>query len=319
MGQRVRSSTSTIAILVMVWVGIGCGGESVPDVGPDVAADLVPDAGGEAAVETWEPPPFTTDCKTCHDVDSLGVVKGDEHAGAREWMTEQGAGLVRRDPAIPAPGVTLGLPWPSRGRHGAGTECADCHPVRADGLGHGVRTYPAVVLDKVFSGGESCSGACHEWLSDQGASSGYLGADGKTPSYVGSLRPSQLLQGADNAHSTLWKLGLRVDLPPISITVFNPGCGGCHNATEESHGAVVGCLDCHHFGGSTGELHATHVQAIADNAGVIDAQRAGASFCSYCHRTDGVPVDRSNPACYNCHLSGHQPMDKDGRAHFWPI
>jgi hypothetical protein len=49
----------------------------------------------------------------------------------------------------------------------------------------------------------------------------------------------------------------------------------------------------------------------------VDMAAMGAGPCAYCH-TELEPSPRSSAACYNCHLSGHQPMNAEGQAHFWP-
>ncbi|GMV39036.1 MAG: hypothetical protein AMXMBFR64_07520 [Myxococcales bacterium] len=88
---------------------------------------------------------------------------------------------------------------------------------------------------------------------------------------------------------------------------------------SESHGAILGCLDCHAFGGPAAALHTAHVAVIADHMedNDVDMAAMGAGPCGYCH-TELEPSPRSSAACYNCHLSGHQPMNAKGQAHFWP-
>ena len=73
------------------------------------------------------------------------------------------------------------------------------------------------------------------------------------------------------------------------------------------------------FGGGKGELHIMHVAAINDHGADIDATQAGIPACAYCHMQDRAYDYRSRAVCYNCHLSGHQPLNADGKPHFWPI
>ena len=306
---------------------------ALSDVSGSADATVSPDSGpgGDAAGVDVAPVPDTTlvpdlpalslDCSECHDLGALTVAAGDEAAGPREWMTLAGVGLVRLSPVIPVPGVKLTLPWARRGRHDStelGT-CGACHPIREDGVGHGIRAYPSAAA--VFSSGVSCASSCHEWLGTAVVASGFEGSDGATRTYEGSMRPVDLLQSADNAHSAIWREGARADGDHFRINAFNPGCGGCHNLSDESHGAVLGCLDCHDFGGENGELHTTHVAVIADHAesNDVEAVANGMSFCTYCHTPDDTPAPRSSAACYNCHLSGHQPLDASAQAHFWPV
>lgn len=263
-----------------------------------------------------ELPAFNRDCASCHDLELLDKVLSDEPAGPREWMAQQGNGLVRVDPALPSAVNQYGLKWVKRGRHGdhTGGDCLSCHPVRDDGMGHGLRIYPSG--DLAFKGGTGCAGPCHAWLADTVTVKGFEDSQGARPVYEGSSRPADLLEGADNAHSKLWREGARPDAGRFRIGAFNAGCGGCHNLAAESHGTVMGCLDCHKF---LGEPHDLHVQWVAQNMDELDpgAGQAGVPLCGYCHVHEDPSMDRSGGVCYNCHLGGHQPLDPQGRAHFW--
>lgn len=271
--------------------------------------------------ETTELPSVTVECKACHNFDSLSQIVSQEQKGIKEWMSVQASGLIRIDPIFPSPSLStnMSFPWQKRGRHNSNdlNGCSICHPVRSDGIGHGVRTYPSDTMNTVFAKEKSCDKSCHSWLTEAVAAQGFENADGQVPSYNGSLRPTDLLQGSDNAHSDIWKKGASIENSNFKIVAFNSGCGGCHNVFAESHGTIANCLDCHVFGGSKGELHANHVSYIADQADNLDVKHPEITFCAYCHREDEVSTERSNAACYNCHLSGHQPLDKDGKAHFW--
>ena len=285
------------------------------------------DLGGEDVAEPSdvlpELPSFTLECSECHAVAELRTSNEPEPVGAapRDWLTAHGAGLVRLDSVVGTEPPRLDLPWTRRGSHDdqSMADCAGCHPVRDDGLGHGVRTYPTP--GDVFSPGVACSDDCHAWLPKQVLVVGFTPAEGPAPIYEGSLRPADLLAGAQNGHSTLWKQGARpAEAGDYAISAFNPGCGGCHNLAAEAHGVVMGCLDCHRFGGWSGPLHKLHDDAITARASAVDADfsAAGGSPCAYCHAEDDEPMSRSLAACYGCHLSGHQPMNAAGEAHFWP-
>lgn len=261
-------------------------------------------------------PALDITCSNCHDVGAL--TRGEPLVGTREWMAQRGLGLVRVDPALPVAASEKRLFFVRRGRHDSQdlSGCVACHPVREDGVGHGVRSYPSV--ETVFEKGSGCAGSCHSWLSDPAESRGFLDATGNRPTWTGSLRPEDLLAAGDNGHSRLWREGARPDPTAFRISAFNAGCGGCHNPREESHGAMLGCLDCHRL---SGEPHERHIQVIASTMATLDVEavQEGLSPCSYCHVEDDPGMERAGAACYNCHLSGHQPTDAGGRARFWPV
>lgn len=270
---------------------------------------------------TDAPPEVVTRCGACHDVAALGAAAADDAGlAARDWAAAHGEGLVRVDPLFPEPGLWWATPWPRRGSHdpAALADCAGCHPMDADGIGHGIRTFR--FPETVFAGGTDCAAACHAWLPDQASTTGFAPAGGVPPSWSGSPRPGALLAAADTAHSRLWREGARPSDPDrFGYGAFNPGCGGCHQVATEDHGHVPGCVDCHRFGGSRGPLHALHVAAIAGAADRIDPGlgASGGAFCDYCHADAATPGSRARATCYNCHLSGHQPVDASGIPHFW--
>jgi len=292
----------------------------------DVPAPVVPQDAPDVASEVSDAPPpdlppLTIDCAECHDHAALAEQEDGATGAARDWVAARAVGLIRRTPAIPTPKVELELPWPKRGYH-ADTDlitCAGCHPVRDDGVGHGVRTYPNP--DAAFAPGTGCAPGCHTWLSQDAVVEGYASADGTRPTYQGSLRPQALLSGVATAHTKLWQQGARPPAEDSRITSFNAGCGGCHNVAAEAHGTITTCLDCHRFQGPDGPRHQRHVALIADHAATVDveAAAAGTSFCAYCHVEDDTPLQaRSRSVCYGCHLSAHQPLNAAGTAHFWP-
>lgn len=286
------------------------------DPGP-LPEDATPDRGPD-----YELPPFTADCSTCHDLAALAApVSTPDEVGAWWWTATHGDGLVRRETALASPASTRVAPWPERGHHepAAGLEgCLTCHPVRDDGVGHGLRVY--AYPERVFDPGNACAPACHTWLPADATVSAFERADGTVSTFVGSLRPADLLANATGGHAALWQEGARPDPAATHISGFNAGCGGCHNATAEAHGATHACLDCHTFGGPSAATHVLHVATIIDHQAELDPDGAaeGLTPCAYCHVQPGLgPTARTRRACYGCHLSGHQPLDAAGQAHFW--
>jgi hypothetical protein len=234
-------------------------------------------------------------------------------------MEQHGQGLVRYTPAITDAATHLAFPWARRGSHPdsmlTGIDgCGLCHPVDDNGIGHGLRIYNPDPAVPPFQGGSSCAGACHTWIPDDAVVTGFTPIGSDAPSYAGSLRPVDLLNGTETAHTTLWKKGFQPEMA-MKIASFQPGCGGCHNIADEAHGAIQSCLKCHKMSGSGQPLHDQMVTAITNDKEQIDPD-GNVSACAYCHFEDGTD-HRSNAACYNCHLSGHQPMDASGKPHFW--
>jgi hypothetical protein len=298
------------------WAACGQCGAATGDGGTaDAGAG---DAGGHCEVAGL--PAFSTNCADCHNLEALGAVDSDESAGARAWASEKGPGLVRFEPAMPSPSVMLDSSWKKRGRHAPDevdlVSCSDCHPIREDGLGHGTKTYPAAYRGTPFQGGANCAGACHAWLRDSIAAVGFEDTQGATPEYRGSARPDVLLAVA-TAHKTIWQSGFKTTSPWQKIGALSPGCGGCHHAQSEKHGEVTACTACHRFGGIEGEPHKAHVARISNSVDQNDPKRPQMTPCAYCHDEGKAAQTRSNASCYNCHLSGHQPLDADGKAHFW--
>jgi len=301
----VRRLCLAIAIALAAW---GCGGSGAAETYPDVSdavIDLVgePDPGVGDGDDLPAPPLLVRACEACHDLEALTGSPAGSAGDPRDWLAKAGQGLVRDEPAIPEPDVRFSTPWPKRGRHDpdpSGEACGACHPVNDQGQGHDLRGYP--MPDRAFLAGQGCAEGCHAWLA----------ADPP-------LQPLGLLQQVDTAHARLWREGARVD--GQRLTVILPGCGGCHNARAEAHGALLTCLDCHTLGGPDGSLHQAHVVAVEAGQEVADPQgaAAGVTACGYCHDADdGVPLERWRRGCHGCHLSGHQPLDVTGRPHFWP-
>jgi predicted CxxxxCH...CXXCH cytochrome family protein len=278
-------------------------------------------------------PPFTVPldfqkpCGECHKAEDLTRTVSTEQDGVRAWVAAQGSGMVRADSPLPtARGDQWTMPWPERGRHEAADltdlgRCLDCHPVRQDGMGHGARAFPGDSRTRLLEGGRSCAEDCHGWIRDVSVRvAGFAGPSGPTAVYEGSLRPAALLAETYSAHARLWREGLRSVSPLIKVAAFKPGCGGCHAQAEESHGAIPSCLDCHSMGGADGGVHRRHVDLVGGFQDARDPQRpSGTGACDYCHAPDGGVTERSRAGCYNCHLSAHQPLNRERTAHFWPI
>jgi len=319
--MTVRTTLSLASTLLLVCC-LACGsgkGEKSKDAAADHSGNL--DRTGADVARAVPLPELVRDCTACHTTTDLTKSLSNETAGPREWVSDAATGLLRDDPAIPSASVSLKFEWPSRGRHpeealepGA---CAECHPVDDNGLGHGVRTFPPTARTRAFEGGKSCGQECHAWLNEEVTAAGFVDVDGKTPEYTGSLRPSALLGAVETAHTKLWQSGSVPD-PELEMKIahFNPGCGGCHHVASESHGYAPGCTDCHRFIGKKGKpLHENHVLYVME--GQAEKDRDGSvTACGYCHMEEAGKT-RGNAACYNCHLSGHQPLDGNGRPHFW--
>lgn len=298
-GTRSRRFAAGTSLALLLWGVAGCGGS------------------GEG---TDSLPEVVTRCDACHDLEALGRPVAGASAAPRDWLASQGEGMVRVDPLFPEPGSWWDLSWSRRGFHDleTGRDCTGCHPVSEDGIGHGVRTFR--FPDTVFRGGFDCAEACHGWLPAVAEASGFPSLSGDAPRYRGSLRPGVLLATADNAHGRIWREGARPSrLDESGYGSFRPGCGGCHQVATEDHGHVPTCLSCHRFGGPGGRLHRLHRDVIDANAAVVDPGlvEEGGDPCAYCHAPDAGLGARSRRTCYNCHLSGHQPLDAAGRAHFW--
>lgn len=292
------------------------------DAGPVDAVEVTQAEVGASDV-AGELPSLVTECSACHVLDDLAGVSGGEWLGPGEWVAKKGSGLTWKDPAIPSPGTVYGLEWPERGSHAqefiAPEKCGLCHPVDENGIGHGIRAYPEPARNMAFVGGESCAGDCHGWLDNPVAVTGFEEWGGFS-TFNGYLDPEDLLVGADNAHSELWKIGFVPENMEMKISSFNPGCGGCHNVKSEAHGAIVACTDCHAMASDENiALHGKHVEYIAAHVMMMAGDLADVPACAFCHREDGAPEAVSNAACYNCHLSGHQPLNAGGSPHFWPI
>ncbi len=279
------------------------------------AADVFPDESPAPEI-----PALVSECGTCHDLAALAEAGAGVGKAPGAWAAAAAQGLVRVDPLFPEPGNWWGTPWPRRGVHTAGGECASCHPLSADGTGHGLRLYPSP--GKAFTGAADCAPACHGWVDTGTDVSGFPEAV-EVPPVKGSLRPGALLDGGTNAHSRLWKSGARPsEQADFRISSFGPGCGGCHNLMAEDHGATLGCLDCHDFGSDKSPIHNAHVAAVADYQDRFDPQgaSAGITACDYCHAGEATgPTERSRRACHNCHMSGHAPVGADGVPQFWPV
>lgn len=281
-------------------------GEALPETA-DVPVD-VPDGSDIPEVETaGEPIPIVTDCSHCHAMAALRSPIDDPARVPKDWCFDQGLGLWRSDPAIPDGHIHMALIWTERGQHSDSEDCGMCHPVDSQGIGHGLRVYP--FPDKAFEPASSCAASCHSWLPEEASTEGFENELGIRPTWSGSLRPADLLQEVETGHTRLWREGARVDGDNFRITGFNPGCGGCHNVQAEAHGTIVTCTGCHRFGDRTNDLHQDHIALIAYEMDEKDpfAVAEDLEICAYCHARPESPLERHKSACYNCHLSGHQP------------
>jgi hypothetical protein len=311
-----RSLIFAILIAMMVIWG-GC--KSSPGQADDIKTDVISD--GTAGSDTRDTMD-KTQCNNCHDYSQLAEKKSTE--APREWTAKSGQGLTRKITLNFAADIAFSYRFPRRGNHTIETAgepgCSTCHPMSTQGLRHGMSQYPLSTRSQLFTSQTDCGSACHDWLPASGTSVGYKPKEGTAPTYSGSLRPYELLTGANNRHAEIFKNGwVKVTGDPISIQRIKPGCGGCHTIIDERHGTMTECLDCHKFGGMSGAIHMAHLEAINQNRETIDPDHGTESSCNYCHGLNDSPTRLLNSACYNCHLSGHQPLDASGKVHFWPM
>lgn len=251
------------------------------------------------------------DCQTCHDTSELTVILSNEDKGVHEWMQLKGEGLTISAPFTPSPNDYYLLNFPKRGRHSNIDllDCTLCHlPL------NGVEDHA-----KILYPDEGCTSdkGCHIWLKNNVTSVGFTNAEGNTAIYQGSMRAYDLLTQGDNAHSLIFTQGYRQEssVGDIAVRGINPGCKGCHNIIRSGHGEVPLCLDCHNF---KERSHNIHISAINITVEFNDPKHADVDSCAYCHGFTPTDDNLYKPACYNCHLSGHQPLGNDGQAQFWP-
>ena len=270
--------------------------------------------GGSGATDDQLP-----ECEQCHDMAGLSAKSTEP---VRAWIRAQGRGLTRKIVLISNGKFQFVFDFPKRGGHPEMDDdrCLECHPVSSEGIRHGIRQYGESARALAFTAGQSCAAQCHGWLSDTGTVSGFAPATGSAPAYTGSLRPHDLLSAHTRGHNKIYTEGyVKQEGEPIGFSRIQPGCAGCHNQHNDQHGTMTSCLDCHRFGGLSGDLHSAHVTLISQHREQIDPDNEDESGCNYCHGLDDSPGNLTNAACYNCHLSGHQPADSEGKAHFWPV
>lgn len=280
-------------------------------------------------LQACEQPPEETDdggpaplCDQCHKLAELQAPVSAE--APAEHMRKQGMGLVRVMELMASPKPQLTFGFMERGNHPTYTlkQCADCHPVSAQGVRHGMSQYPRSSRAVAFKP-QTCASACHPWLKKSGSSVGFSPKTGTAPTYTGSLRPGDLLAASTDGHATVYKSGYSKAAAKnkgIKVGRILPGCVGCHNTQSDKHGETPACLNCHTLGGSSGTLHKAHVDAITKGRATIDPGNSAASSCDYCHGFSSTASKLKNAACYSCHLSGHQVMDpRTAKPHFWKL
>lgn len=328
--ERLAASLFLVVLLGACNADDDCEGRApCPDVGtpacgtPDVADDTGA-ASVDAAVYT-----AITDCFACHRASDLTQEKSGAALAPGAWMALAGEGLTRYDPGSPLDAeLHFELRWPRRGHHpemDAGA-CGDCHPVRADGLGHGVSQYGASAREQAHAaGGASCATSCHGWVGGERAIAPPYDAEA-LPTLVDDVSPEGLLSAIeDGPHARLWRQGFVAEAQDDEwvFQLIGPGCGGCHNARVPRHGTVPQCSDCHAFGAIGDRLHQVHLQAIGAGQAQLDPAADDRDSCAYCHNRNAPgaedPDEVYRAACYNCHLSGHQPLNADGQPHFWVV
>lgn len=263
------------------------------------------------------------DCFQCHNRETLIEARGDDADGPREWMLASSEGLRASTSPFTGQSEFL-LEWPRRGRHPEFTlesdTCFSCHPVDEAGLNHSLDAYPAGTTTQVGD----CAAACHLWIPENLASAGPGSGDGAI-SYSGPSRPHEMLTRVRTAHTSVYEEGYlseRGIATDVKVRSVRAGCAGCHSMNDPRHGAIATCTDCHSLStqnptayGSSGGLHGLHllyVKSSKDRLGL-----GGTDDCAFCHSFQkDEPLPKAS--CYNCHLSGHQPVNAEGKAHFWP-
>ncbi len=264
------------------------------------------------------PPPL---CDQCHKLTDLQAERST--VAPLEHMRKAGNGLVRIMELTASTKLQLSFSFSKRGHHSAFTlaQCAQCHPVSAEGVRHGMSQYPPTSRAAAFKP-ETCAASCHAWLKKSGTSTGFTPKSGSAPTFSGSLRPGDLLAAAAGGHGRIYKQGFNKSasktVKGIKVGRILSGCVGCHNTQTDKHGETPGCLQCHTFGGSSGAMHKAHVDAITKDRATIDPGNAGSTSCDYCHGFSTGGGTLKSAACYSCHLSGHQVNEpKTGKPHFW--
>ena len=264
-------------------------------------------------------------CYDCHDTYQITEARSNESSGIKEWMQAGGTGLVMIPAYNPPPLFMYELEWPARGRHifdlNTG-DCAQCHPLYNNVENHSNSEYPPQAKSLLYMNGVNCASTCHTWLENDIISAGFSSSTGDTPTYTGTLDPYTLLTSVQTAHTKIFLYGFRIsqDDPALNIRALNPGCGSCHNWDGPRHGHIAQCTDCHNFDPSnSSSLHQSHIAVISAAQSQIDPSDSGLPACAYCHGFSDTTTSHtlSNPVCYNCHLSGHQPVGADGMPQFW--
>ena len=258
-------------------------------------------------------------CEACHVPEALAADVST--LPGRDWAQVAGRGAVQSTTFIYGASQPYSVVWPRRGRHDdvAPARCTtSCHPVSSQGLRHGLSVYPPGAHELAFAPATDCAARCHLWLPTTARSEGFAPAAGEAPAYDGSFRPADLLAAVETGHTRIFDQGYEGDFTARYVARLKPGCAGCHNVQSERHGALVGCMGCHRMRGSGEELHWMHVDRINERRADVDPGHADDTACSYCHGFSSERSELTAGACYNCHLSGHQPVGEDGQPQLWP-
>lgn len=257
----------------------------------------------EAAEIGKSPPHFESQCLTCHKQSSKAIgpstghmtknpdcfqchVKDDYFSAQksnapRDWLKVSGSG-----PAT----------WAPRQKHSpTDTNCTNCHGIHDAS----VRKFPAGTDTK----SSNCAPACHSRLDTNVVSAGFTNASGnpEQTTYRGTIDPRTLISGSSTKHKT--------------VVLAQNGCASkCHNGP---HGTVTMCVSCHSYKYSdSSNLHSTHIPFVSAEQQQTDPENfeagSSSSACKYCHKggDKGVPAGNTvyKPGCWNCHLSGHNPI-----------
>ena len=319
-GRWGRSLASVLLLALL-----SCNGET----SDTTDAEIEPGADGAVSDGTADSGPviLETTCRVCHDLTALSEEPDPGHLAPRDWMATHGEGLLRYAPSIPEnASLHFELRWERRGHHPEiESGCLGCHPVYADGRGHSVQQYAAAGRQSAHQrDGINCAGSCHTWLEATHQATRFPDADGTSSTIDVPGRPDELLSAADNDHAKVWRIGYQGEGSGSeqTVKVLAPGCAGCHNFRAERHGEIPSCTQCHAFEGEHGGLHVDHLTWIDELRAENDPSNPDRNQCLYCHNFNDPETDDPDPVyragCYNCHLSGHQPLDENSQAHFWP-
>lgn len=293
-------------------------------------------SGEDGTVQTASGP-----CLGCHPAATLMEVRVT--GSAREVADQLGDGFLYE--------AGFRVTQPRRGAHAARDldACASCHVghSNAQDFAQNRNIYPPPALNTLYQGGTDCASGCHDWLKVPVFQTGFVNLFGFLPYWEGDLDPYRLLESSSNAllnsllsgddrprHRLIFREGWAWDGKkplPFTTTVdrVSPGCGGCHDLSQEArHGEVPSCNDCHWFRrdnpaggngrGSAHELLVATTEAFLPLSAPSDRNKGA---CVFCHASGENGEHTDDPLtrrqCYNCHVSGHHTLNAPAIVQYW--